>query len=114
QRRRLFAGGRLIARLRSGRQLRSEEQALANGGADRIFAKGLGNKEGGLNAIAAEQSFGKGGNEDRRYGRASQYVLHSVDARGSVGELDVGEDEAGIGVLDRCYSVVVRCRDAGH
>ena len=81
--------------------MRREEQALADGSAHRILAERFRDQEGRLHAAAGEQPFGKGGDEDRRHRRDGKNVLHRIDPRRSVGKLDIGEDEAGVGFLER-------------
>src|SRR3546814_1841068 len=76
------------------RELRREEQALADRGAHRILAERLGDQEGRLDPPAGEQPFGKGGDEDRRHRRDRENVLHRIDARRYVDRLDIGEDVA--------------------
>ena len=57
--------------------------------------KGLVIRKVGSGPLAGEEAFGEGGDEDHRHIVAGEDVLHRVDAAGVVGQLDVGEHEAG-------------------
>src|SRR6202162_3761182 len=86
--------GKLCARLPLTRtRLASEEQRLAgNGRHDRELER-LGDQERRLRSLAGEEALGIGGDEDHRHFERSEQLIHRVETRTAVGQLDVGEDQ---------------------
>ncbi|MND84511.1 hypothetical protein D3C80_764030 [compost metagenome] len=71
-----------------------EEERLADRRLHRFRLEGLGDQEGRLGTLAGQQPLGEGGDEDDGNVEALEDVLDRVDARGAVGQLDVGQDQA--------------------
>src|SRR5690606_35983721 len=63
---------------------------------------------------AGQQPLGEGGDEDHRNVRTGQDVLHRVDAGRAVGELDVGEHQAGGLAGDRVHRLGAGGGDVDH
>src|SRR3546814_11100954 len=70
--------------------------------------EGLGDQIGRLWPLARKQAFGEGRDEDHRHRELLQNVVHRVDARASVTELNVCKYDAGPRLGDRRQGFLVR------
>src|SRR5512139_2013673 len=80
----------------SGRNGRGVEKERL--GDRRLYGRALerlGDQERRLGPLAGQQPLREGGDEDHRHREFGQYVLHGIDARTVVGELDIGQHQAG-------------------
>ena len=108
----------IYANPQSGRRLRRavarvalEEQRLArhrrhHGGLERF-----GDQERRLGALAGQEALRIGGDEHHRHLEGPEQLVDRIEAGRAVGELDVGEDQAGLLVLGERHGVRM---GAGH
>src|SRR5262249_4777678 len=89
------AGGNTACRGRA----RVKEESLAHHRLHHVRGKRLGDQEGGFGTIAGEQALGISRDEDDRYFEAAEEIVHGIDSRAAVGELDVGEDDSGFAAV---------------
>src|SRR6266536_1933954 len=82
-----------------GGRARIEKERLAHHRLHHIGREGLGDEEGRFRPVAGEQPFRVGRDEDHRHLERGEEVVDRVDPRAAVGELDVGEDDAGLAAV---------------
>jgi hypothetical protein len=85
---------RETARLLRQRGWFAEEQRLCHGRHHAGLAEGLGDQPCRLDLGARQQPFGIGGDEDHRHIDQRLNIVHRIDARTAVGQLDIGQHEA--------------------
>ncbi len=69
-------------------------------------------RNAGSGALAGEEALRIGGDEHHRHLEGPQQLVHRIEARRAVGELDVGEDQAGLLVLGERHGIGMRCAHA--
>src|ERR1022692_5352238 len=74
-------------------RLAPEEQRLARHGGDDRKLKRLGDEECRLRPLSGQEALGIGGDEDHRHLERAEKLVHGVEARAAVCELDVRQDQ---------------------
>ena len=91
-----------------------EEQGLADRRLHRFRLERFGDQEGRLGPFAGQQPLREGGDEDDRHVDLFQNLLHRVDPRRPVGQLDVGQHQTGAMMGDGRDGLGVGGGGAGH
>ncbi len=89
-----------------------EGQRLRNGHFERVGFKGLGDQIGRLRPFARQQAFRIGGDEDDRHRRHAQDLGDRRDAGTAGAQIDIGEDEAGLRLLEQGHGLALARRNA--
>ena len=87
--------------LRSVPPDQAEEQRLADHRLHRLGAERLGDEKGRLGTLPGKKALRKGGDEDHRHREALQNVVHGIDARAAIGQLDVRQNQSRPAVTHR-------------
>ena len=74
----------------------------------------FGDEKGRFGPLAGEKPLGKGGDEDDRNIDLGQNILHRINSRTVIGELDIGQHQARLLIRCLCHCLVARHGNAGN
>jgi len=90
-----------------------EEKGLADHRLQTFGFEGFGDEKGGFWRRPRQKTLGISGNENHRHGKGFENLIDRFKTRASIGELNVGEDEAWLFPLDGIDRLAMGPRDIG-